>query len=55
MVAGLFLGLLLFLSFFLWALIRQRQENVLNSTAVAATNCSVLVTDATVSHHPSSM
>ena len=52
MVAGLFLGLLLFLSFFLWALIRQRQENVLNSTAVAATNCSVLVTDATLSHHP---
>ncbi|WHZ27503.1 MAG: diguanylate cyclase/phosphodiesterase (GGDEF & EAL domains) with PAS/PAC sensor(s) [Nitrospira sp.] len=52
MVAGLFLGLLLFLSFFLWALIRQRQENVLNSTVVAATNCSVLVTDATLSHHP---
>lgn len=52
MVAGLFLGLLLLLSFFLWALIRQRQENVLNSTVVAATNCSVLVTDATLSHHP---
>ena len=52
MTAGLFLGLLLCLSFFLWILIRQRQENILNSTVIAATNCSVLVTDATVSHHP---
>lgn len=52
MTAGLFLGLLLFLSFFLWILIRQRQENVLNATVIAATNCSVLVTDATLSHHP---
>ncbi|MGE3977384.1 MAG: PAS domain-containing protein [Nitrospira sp.] len=52
MTAGLFLGLLLFLSFFLWMVIRQRQENVLNSTVIAATNCSVLVTDATSSHHP---
>jgi PAS domain S-box-containing protein len=33
-------------------LIRQRQENVLNSTVIAATNCGVLVTDARVSHHP---
>ena len=52
MTAGLFLGLLLSLSFLLWVLIRQRQENVLNSTVIAATNCSVLVTDATLSHHP---
>ena len=52
MTAGLFLGLLLLLSFFLWMLVRQRQENVLNSTVIAATNCSVLVTDATLSHHP---
>ena len=52
MTAGLFLGLLLLFSCFLWILIRQRQENVLNSTIVAATNCSVLVTDATLSHHP---
>jgi PAS domain S-box-containing protein len=33
-------------------LIRQHQENVLNSTVIAATNCGVLVTDARVSHHP---
>lgn len=52
MTAGLFLGLLLSFSLFFWILIRQRQENVLNSTVIAATNCSVLVTDATVSHHP---
>ncbi|MEK7800138.1 MAG: PAS domain S-box protein, partial [Nitrospirota bacterium] len=52
MVAGLFLGLLLSLSCVLWMLVRQRQENVLNSTVIAATNCSVLVTDARVSHHP---
>ncbi len=52
MTAGLFLALLLSLSLFFWILIRQRQENVLNSTVIAATNCSVLVTDATVSHHP---
>ena len=52
MVASLFLGLLLSLSCVLWMLIRQRQENVLNSTVIAATNCGVLVTDARVSHHP---
>ena len=52
MTAGLFLGLLLFLSFILWIVIRQRQENVLNSTVIAAANCSVLVTDATLSQHP---
>jgi PAS domain S-box-containing protein len=52
MTAGLFLGLLLSLSFILWILIRQRQENVLHSTVLAATKCSVLVTDATLSQHP---
>jgi PAS domain S-box-containing protein len=52
MAAGLFLGALLSISLFLWILIRQRQENVLNSTVIAATNCSVLVTDATLPHHP---
>lgn len=52
MAAGLFLGLLLSLGLVLWILIRQRQENVLNSTVIAATNCSVLVTDARLSHHP---
>ncbi len=52
MTAGLFLGLLLCLSCFLWIVIRQRQENILNSTVIAATNCSVLVTDATLPHHP---
>lgn len=52
MTAGLFLGLLLCLSFLLWVVIRQRQENVMNSTVIAATNCSVLVTDAALSDHP---
>lgn len=52
MVVGLFLGLLLSLSLVLWILIRQHQENVLNSTVIAATNCSVLVTDARSPHHP---
>ncbi len=52
MTAGLFLALLLSLSLLLWIVIRQRQENILNSTVIAATNCSVLVTDATVPHHP---
>jgi PAS domain S-box-containing protein len=52
MTAGLFLGLFLFLSFILWILIRQRQENVLHSTILATTKCSVLVTDATLPQHP---
>ena len=52
MTAGLFLGLLLSLSFFLWILVRQRRENALHSTVIAATKCSVLVTDATLPHHP---
>ena len=52
MAAGLFLGLLLSLSVFLWILFRQRQENILHSTAIMATNCSVLVTDARLPDHP---
>ncbi|OQW30281.1 MAG: hypothetical protein A4E19_10215 [Nitrospira sp. SG-bin1] len=52
MIAGLFLGLLLSISFLLWIVIRQRQENILNSTVVEATNCSVLVTDTASSDHP---
>ncbi len=52
MIAGLFLGLLLLLSFALWIAIRQRRENVLKSRVIAATNCGVLVTDPTLPHHP---
>src|SRR5215831_14246523 len=52
MTTGLFLGLLLSLMLFLGILMRQRQVNILNSTIIAATNCSVLVTDATLSQHP---
>ena len=52
MTAGLFLGLLLSLSFSLWILVRQRREHVLHSTVIGATKCSVLVTDATLPHHP---
>ncbi|MDF0652946.1 MAG: hypothetical protein CV081_00115 [Nitrospira sp. LK265] len=52
MTTGLFLGSLLSLILFLGILMRQRQENVLNSAIIAATNCSVLVTDATLSQHP---
>jgi PAS domain S-box-containing protein len=52
MTAGLFLGLLLVLGFLLWVLIRQRRDNVLQSSIIAKMNCSVLVTDATLSHHP---
>jgi PAS domain S-box-containing protein len=52
MTTGLFIGLLLSLSFLFWILIRQRQENVLQAAVIAATDCHVLVTDATKAHHP---
>jgi PAS domain S-box-containing protein len=52
MTTGLFLGFLLSLSVLLWILIRQRHENVLHAAVVAATDCHVLVTDATKPHHP---
>lgn len=52
MTAGLFLGLLLSFGLLLWVWVRQRRENILYSTAITATDCSVLVTDATSSDHP---
>ncbi|MDH4301957.1 MAG: PAS domain S-box protein [Nitrospira sp.] len=52
MTAGLFLGLLLLVGLSLWFAIRQYQENDLKSRVIAATNCSVLVTDAALPHHP---
>lgn len=52
MTAGLFLGFLLPILFILWLVIRRRREDVLHSTIIAATNCSVLVTDARFSRHP---
>jgi two-component system, cell cycle sensor histidine kinase and response regulator CckA len=52
MTVGLFLGLLFCVSLVLWLFLRQRQENLLRSRVIDATNCSVLVTDATAPHHP---
>ncbi|MGC4099406.1 MAG: PAS domain S-box protein [Nitrospira sp.] len=52
MTAGFFLVAILSLSSIVWILIRRRRANLLNSTIITTTNCSVLVTDATVSHHP---
>ncbi|MDH4082892.1 MAG: PAS domain S-box protein [Nitrospira sp.] len=52
MTAGLFLGLLLLVGLSLWIAIREHRENVLKSRVIAATNCGVLVTDATLPHYP---
>lgn len=52
MTAGLLLGLLLLLSLVLWLVLRLRQENLMKSRVIEATNCGVLVTDATFPHHP---
>lgn len=52
LIAGLLLGLLLLLGYSLWHLIRQRQDGLLKSQVIAATSCSVVVTDATIPRHP---
>lgn len=52
MTAVIFLVLLLLVGLSLWIAIRQHRETVLQSRVVAATNCGVLVTDATLPHHP---
>ncbi len=52
MTAGIFLVSLVLVGLSLWIAIRQHRESVLQSRVIAATNCGVLVTDATLPHHP---
>lgn len=52
MTAVIFLVLLLLVGLSLWIAIRQHKENVLQARVIAAANCGVLVTDATLPHHP---
>ena len=52
MAAGLFVGMLLLLSLSLWRILRLQRENLLKAQVIEATRCSVLVTDATLPHHP---
>ncbi len=52
MAAGLFLGMLLLLSLSLWRVLRLQRENLLKAQVIEATKCGVLVTDATLPHHP---
>lgn len=52
MAAGLFLGMLVLLSLSLWRVLGLQRENRLKTKVVEATKCGVLVTDATLPHHP---
>ena len=52
MAAGLFLGMLLLLSLSLWRVLRLRSENLRKAQVIEGTKCGVLVTDATLPHHP---
>lgn len=52
MTTGLLVGSLLLLGISLWRLLQQRQDCFLKSKVIAATSCSVVVTDATVPRHP---
>ena len=52
MAAGLFLGMLVLLSLSLWRVLRLQRENRLKTKVIEATKCGVLVTDATLPHHP---
>lgn len=52
LTAGSLAVSLLLLGVALWHLFRQRRDYVLRSRVVAATGCSVVVTDATVPRHP---
>jgi len=49
---GLLAGILLLLGISLWRLMQQRQDCLLKSRVIAATGCSIVVTDATVPRHP---
>ncbi|MDH4154905.1 MAG: PAS domain S-box protein [Nitrospira sp.] len=52
MAAGLFLGMLLLLSLALWRVFRLQRENLRKAQVIEGTQCGVLVTDATLPHHP---
>lgn len=52
MAAGLFLGMLLLLSLSLWRVLRLQSENLRKAQVIEGTKCGVLVTDATLPHHP---
>jgi len=52
LIAGLSLGLFILLGASLRHLVRQRQDGSLKSKVIAATGCSVVVTDATIPRHP---
>jgi PAS domain S-box-containing protein len=52
MTAALLLVLFLLAGLSIWIAIRQHQENALQARVIEATNCGILVTDATLPHHP---
>jgi PAS domain S-box-containing protein len=52
LTTGLLAGVLLLLGISLWRLIQQRDSGLLKSRIIAATGCSIVVTDATVPRHP---
>lgn len=52
LTTGLLAGSLLLLGISLWQLLQQRQDGLLKSKVIAATSCSVVLTDATVPRHP---
>lgn len=52
MTTVIFLVSLVVTGLLVWIIIRQHQENALQSRVIEATNCGVLVTDATLPHHP---
>ena len=49
---GLLVGALLLVGICFWRLVRLRQDCFLKSKVIAATSCSVVMTDATVPRHP---
>ena len=52
MTAAFLLALFLLTGLSIWIAIRQHQENALQGRVIEATSCGVLVTDATLPHHP---
>lgn len=52
MTAAFLLVLFLLTGLSIWIAIRQHQENALQARIIEATNCGILVTDATLPHHP---
>lgn len=52
MAAAFLLALFLLTCLSIWIAIRQHQENARQAKIIEATNCGILVTDATLPHHP---